>query len=234
MANRNTPPEWPGDDGRWDSRPHPTTDRYRARPTHAAARPALGGSGRRRRTSTRWPACRTIYDDDEDEDGTGQGPAAGAARARRRGRAGRRRRRAQLHLAGPGPDRQAARRRRRQHHRRPAQQRDLQLAGAAAAEHGAHVHRAERVLHGLAGRQRARARTRRRSGKAFSVAERRRGQHEGDRQDRPRQGPDPAPGQPRHLRPDAEGARDISRLGIDALDRAPSWSRRRSRRPRAS
>ncbi|MEV0713717.1 DUF1800 family protein [Asanoa sp. NPDC050611] len=32
MANRNVPPPRPGDDGRWDSRPHPTTDRYRERP----------------------------------------------------------------------------------------------------------------------------------------------------------------------------------------------------------
>ncbi|GIF76950.1 DUF1800 domain-containing protein [Asanoa siamensis] len=72
MANRNVPPQWPGDDGRFDSRPHPSTDRYRERPV-AYHYPE-------QQSGPRWvgpdggidgsvAGLPEIYEDDEDDDG---------------------------------------------------------------------------------------------------------------------------------------------------------------------
>ncbi|GAA1892429.1 DUF1800 domain-containing protein [Asanoa iriomotensis] len=76
MANRNVPPQWPGDDGRWESRPHPTTDRYRERPVAYATQEQRGprwvgpdgGIGMESVAGLPEP-----YDEDDDEPGTDKG-----------------------------------------------------------------------------------------------------------------------------------------------------------------
>ncbi len=73
MANRNTPPQGPGDDGRWDSRPHPTTDRYRARPTSMQQQGPrwVGPDGGVDIDSV--AGLPDIYEDDEEDEGPDKG-----------------------------------------------------------------------------------------------------------------------------------------------------------------
>ncbi|HEV7712499.1 MAG TPA: DUF1800 domain-containing protein, partial [Asanoa sp.] len=66
MANRNVPPQWPDDDGRWDSRPHPTTDRYRERPVQQRGPRWVGPDGGVDIDSV--AGLPEIYDVDEEED----------------------------------------------------------------------------------------------------------------------------------------------------------------------
>jgi len=76
MANRNVPPQWPGDDGRWDSRPHPTTDRYRERPVQQRGPRWVGPDGGVDFDSV--AGLPEIYEDDDEED---EGPDKGRRRA---------------------------------------------------------------------------------------------------------------------------------------------------------
>ena len=210
----------------------------------AGARPAAARSGSARRASRRRAVAtgtttRPVPRPDYEGRISRRSPSRARRPGRRRRRGGRWRR-ARADPAGPRHRQRPLRRRRPgRRDRRPAQRGDLRHPGRAAAEHGAHLHRAERELHGLARRQRA-AQEHAQDRPALLQPERGGRRHQGHRQDGAGQGPDPPPGEPDHLRHQhqddgrhqADGHRPVAALAAGAGQDRADPGRAEARRAR--